>query len=56
MVADADGRNPIVIDPMVDSPSPISWSADGRFIVYSRIVDGVDQVFVGRDGRLIDAR
>jgi Tol biopolymer transport system component len=46
MVADADGRNPIVIDAHVHAPSPISWSPDGRFIVYSRIVDNPDQVFV----------
>ena len=34
MVADADGRNAIVLDAMVHSPSPMTWSADGRFIVY----------------------
>ena len=38
MVADADGGHPIVLDANVHSPSPISWSPDGRFIVYSRTV------------------
>jgi len=46
VVADVDGRNPIVLDPDVHSPSPMSWSGDGRFLVYSRTVDGLDQVFV----------
>jgi len=45
-VADADGSHPIILDPDVHSPSPMSWSGDGRFIVYSRSVDGVDQVFI----------
>src|SRR6185312_273783 len=35
-----------VIDAHVHSPSPISWSPDGRFIVFSRIVDDLDQVFI----------
>jgi Tol biopolymer transport system component len=46
LVADADGRHPIVIDANVHSPSPITWSPDGRFIVYSRTVGNMDQVFV----------
>jgi Tol biopolymer transport system component len=46
VVADADGGNPIVLDPDVHSPSPISWSADGRWVVYSRTVDGFDQVLI----------
>ena len=46
VVADADGGNPIVLDANVKSPSPISWSADGRWVVYSRTVDGFDQVFI----------
>lgn len=46
MVADADGGRPIVLDAMVHSPSPMTWSADGRFLVYSRTVGDVDQVFV----------
>jgi Tol biopolymer transport system component len=46
VVADADGGNPIVLDADVKSPSPISWSADGRWVVYSRTVDGFDQVFI----------
>ena len=46
VVADADGGNPIVLDPDVHSPSPISWSADGEWVVYSRTVDGFDQVFL----------
>ena len=44
MVADADGGHPIVLDANVHSPSPITWSPDGRFIVYSRTVGNVDQV------------
>ena len=46
MVADADGGRPIVLDASVHSPSPITWSPDGRFIVYSRTVGNVDQVFI----------
>ena len=46
MVADADGSNPIVLDADVPSPSPISWSGDGKWVVYSRKVDGFDQVFL----------
>ena len=46
MVADADGGHPIVLDAMVHSPSPMTWSADGRSLVYSRTVGDVDQVFV----------
>jgi Tol biopolymer transport system component len=46
MVADADGGHPIVLDAAVHSPSPITWSPDGRFIVYSRIVGNLDQVFI----------
>jgi Tol biopolymer transport system component len=46
VVADADGSNQIVLDAEVHSPSPISWSADGQRVVYSRTVDGFDQVFL----------
>ncbi len=46
MVADADGSHSIVLDPHVHSPSPITWSPDSRFIVYSRTVGTLDQVFV----------
>jgi tricorn protease-like protein len=46
MVADADGRHPIVIDARVHSPSPITWSPDSRSIVYSRTVGNNDQVFI----------
>ena len=46
IVADADGGNAVVIDRMIEAPSPITWSADGRFIVYSKIVGEVDQVVV----------
>lgn len=53
MVADADGGHPIVLDANVHSPSPITWSPDGRFIVYSRTVGNVDQVFTaGVDGSI----
>jgi Tol biopolymer transport system component len=46
MVADADGGHAIVLDTMVHSPSPMTWSADGRFIIYSRTAGAVDQVFL----------
>ena len=46
VVADADGSNQIVLDAEVHSPSPISWSADGQRVVYSRTVDGFDQIFL----------
>lgn len=46
IVADADGGHPIVLDPMVHSPSPMTWSADGRFLVYSRTRGDFDQVFI----------
>lgn len=46
IVANADGSHPVVIDADVHSPSPVTWSPDDRFIVYSRTVDGLDQVFV----------
>ena len=46
IVTDADGQHPIVIDPLVHSPSPMTWSPDSRFIVYARTVGDVDQVFI----------
>jgi TolB protein len=46
IVAGADGANPVVIDAMIEAPSPVRWSADGRFIVYSKIVGEVDQIVV----------
>ena len=46
MVADADGGHPIVLDAMVHSPSPMTWAADGRSLVYSRTVGDADQVFI----------
>ena len=46
VVADANGGNAIVLDPDVHSPSPISWSADGEWVVYSRTIGDFDQVFV----------
>jgi len=46
VVVDADGRNEIVLDTDGLGISPISWSGDGSFIVYSRIVDGIDQLIV----------
>ena len=53
VVADTDGSHPIVLDPEVHSPSPVTWSGDGRSLVYSRTVDGVDQVFIAAtDGSL----
>jgi Tol biopolymer transport system component len=59
IVADADGRHAVVIDRMIEAPSPITWSADGRFIVYSKIVGQVDQVVVaatdGSSTRVITA-
>jgi Tol biopolymer transport system component len=46
VVARSDGSDPRIVDQLVMSPSPISWSTDSQHIVYSRAVDGVDQVFV----------
>ena len=59
IVADADGRNPVVIDSMIEGPSPITWSGDGRFIVYSKVVGEAHQVVVaatdGSSTRVITA-
>jgi dipeptidyl aminopeptidase/acylaminoacyl peptidase len=46
MVSDIDGGHPLVLDAKVHSPSPIIWSADGRFVVYSRTVGAYDQLFI----------
>jgi TolB protein len=46
VVANADGSHPIVLDANVHSPSPMTWSGDGRYLVYSRTVDQVDQIFI----------
>jgi hypothetical protein len=35
VVANVDGGHPIVLDRDVHSPSPMSWSADGRFVMPS---------------------
>ena len=48
VVADFDGANEIVIDEDQEGISPISWSADGRLLVYSKIVGGADQIVVAR--------
>jgi Tol biopolymer transport system component len=46
VVADVDGRNEIVLDREVHAQSPASWSPDGRFLVYSKIVGDRDQVVI----------
>ncbi len=46
VIANADGSNAIVLDADVESPSPISWSADSKWVVYSRKVSDFDQVFL----------
>jgi Tol biopolymer transport system component len=46
VVANADGSNLITIDREARDPSPPTWSADGRFIVYSKFVGNGDQIFV----------
>lgn len=45
IVADADGGHPVVVDADVHGLSPITWSRDGRSVVYSGVVGGADQVF-----------
>jgi Tol biopolymer transport system component len=46
VVANADGSNTIRIDREARDPSPASWSPDGRWLVYSKVVGPGDQVFV----------
>ncbi len=54
VVADADGGHPILVDPLAHAPSPMTWSPDGRFLVYSKMVGDADQVFrAATDGSLL---
>jgi Tol biopolymer transport system component len=57
IVTDEHGRNAVVIDDDHEGISPVTWSSDGRFLVYSKLVDGRDQVVVassdGSSTRLI---
>jgi Tol biopolymer transport system component len=46
VVADADGRNDVVLDPMIHGQSPVTWSRDGGFVVYSKVVGTADQLMV----------
>jgi Tol biopolymer transport system component len=46
VVADADGRNEVVLDPMIHGQSPVTWSPDDAFVVYSKLVGDTDQVMV----------
>ncbi|HEX2753859.1 MAG TPA: hypothetical protein VHM48_00250 [Candidatus Limnocylindrales bacterium] len=47
VVADADGRHPVVIDHAARGLSNISWSPDSRFVAYSRAAPpGNDRAFV----------
>jgi Tol biopolymer transport system component len=46
LITDIDGGHPVLIDDDQEGISPITWSSDGRFIVYSKVVDGYDQIVV----------
>ena len=46
VIANADGTNPVTIDPEAEGMSPTSWSADGRWVVYSRSIGATEQVFI----------
>jgi TolB protein len=46
LITDTDGGNAVLIDDDQEGISPITWSSDGRFIVYSKLVNGYDQVVV----------
>jgi Tol biopolymer transport system component len=46
VVAYADGRNSVVLDPMIHGESPVTWSADDRSLVYSKVVGDADQLVV----------
>lgn len=42
LISDVDGGHPVLIDDDQEGVSPIAWSSDGRFIVYSKLVDAGD--------------
>ena len=46
IVANADGSNPITIDRDLQDMSPATWSADDRWLVYSLIEGGRDQIYI----------
>jgi Tol biopolymer transport system component len=47
VVANADGTHPITIDVETKDPSPVGWSPDGRWLVYSKTVrPDYDQSFI----------
>lgn len=46
VVANADGSNLITIDRETQDPGPLTWSPDGRWLVYSKIVGNGDQIFL----------
>ena len=46
VVANADGSNPVTIDREARDPSPATWSPDGRWLVYSKVVGPGDQVYI----------
>ena len=46
VVVNADGTNRITIDRGAKDLSPSSWSPDGRWLVYARMDDTYDQVFI----------
>ena len=48
IVADAEGGHPAVIDADQEGISPFSWSADGRLLIYSKIIAGADQLVVAQ--------
>ena len=46
VVVNADGSNPITIHRDGKGMSPATWSPDGRWLAYSLLAGGVDQIFV----------
>lgn len=57
VVVDADGKNPITIERDTKGMSGTEWSPDGRWLLYSRYVEGLEQVFVApADGSSPPAR
>jgi len=46
IVVNADGSNPITIEPETKGMSPAVWSPDGRWLLYSRLEGTVDQIYV----------
>jgi Tol biopolymer transport system component len=57
IVVNADGSNPITIEPEAKGMSPAVWSPDGRWLLYSRLEGTVDQIYVAAaDGSSLPAR